>query len=71
MTNHGRWVVTAAHCVHGLSDKEADDVWVRVGDHDNSDPGDTQVEHQHRMSREFLNFGIDKLILPLSLRLRL
>ena len=42
-----RWVVTAAHCVHGLSDKEADDVWVRVGDHDNSDPGDTQVEHQH------------------------
>ena len=46
-----RWVVTAAHCVHGLSDKEADDVWVRVGDHDNSDPGDTQVEHQaHHVS---------------------
>ena len=59
-----RWVVTAAHCVHGLSDKEADDVWVRVGDHDNSDPGDTQVEHQHQ-SLEFLSFGIDKLILPL------
>ena len=62
-----RWVVTAAHCVHGLSDKEADDVWVRVGDHDNSDPGDTQVEHQQ--SLEFHSFGIDKLILPLSLRL--
>ena len=37
-------MVTAAHCVHGLTDKEADDVWVRVGDHDNSDPGDTEVE---------------------------
>ena len=30
--------------MHGLTDKEADDVWVRVGDHDNSDPGDTEVE---------------------------
>ena len=49
-------MVTAAHCVHGLTDKEADDVWVRVGDHDNSDPGDTEVEHQQRMFLEFLNF---------------
>lgn len=35
------WIVTAAHCVHGNSDKENKDVWVRVGDHDNSDPDDT------------------------------
>ena len=56
--------------MHGLSDKEADDVWVRVGDHDNSDPGDTQVEHQHQ-SLEFISFGIDKLLLLLYFRLRL
>ena len=33
-----RWIVTAAHCVYGY---ENEDTWVRVGDHDNSDPGDT------------------------------
>ena len=49
-------MVTAAHCVHGLTDKEADDVWVRVGDHDNSDPEDTEVSSQQRMFLEFLNF---------------
>ena len=36
-----RWVVTAAHCVYGY---EEDDAWVRVGDHDNSDPGDTDYD---------------------------
>ena len=60
--------------MHGLTDKEADDVWVRVGDHDNSDPGDTEVEHQQRMFLEFLNFdfGINtfvKLLVHLSFRL--
>lgn len=25
-----RWVVTAAHCVHGNSDKDNKDVWVSI-----------------------------------------
>ena len=37
-----RWVVTAAHCVYGY---ETDDAWVRVGDHDNSDQGDTDYDN--------------------------
>lgn len=36
------WVVTAAHCVYGY---ETDDAWVRVGDHDNSDQGDTDYDN--------------------------
>jgi len=37
-----QYVVTAAHCVYGY---ESEPAWVRVGDHDNSDPGDTDYDH--------------------------
>ena len=44
--------MTAAHCVYGF---EEDDAWVRVGDHDNSDPGDTEYDdiQSFKVSKDF------------------
>ena len=48
-----RYVLTASHCTDG---SDARDVFVRVGDHDNSDPNDTDFNNKQ-------TFGVKKIIM--------
>jgi len=48
-----QWIISASHCVDG---SKAKDVFIRVGDHDNTDPDDTKFNKKQ-------TFGVKKILM--------